>query len=254
MGDAAKKSIKKSVLNVAFYHFFNLPDSAGFRPKLRALCSERLLRGTIILSPEGINGFLAGTEVSVRSLLEELRRIPGLETLTAKESWSDGNPFARMKVKLKAEIIPMGQPTIQPARLTGQRLAPKELKRWLDEGRDILLLDTRNRYEIEHGTFEGALDLGIGAFREFSHALGSLPETARNKPVVMFCTGGIRCEKASAFALQEAGYENVWQLEGGILKYFEDCGPAHYRGDCFVFDERETLDPDLAESRQLSSS
>lgn len=232
------------ILNVAFYKFVALDELPERRSRLRDLCASHGLRGTILLSPEGINGFLAGREERVRELLRELRSIPELTDLEAKESWSETIPFKRLKIKLKKEIIPMGRPDIRPHDRTGARLPPAELKRWLDEKRDILVLDTRNDYEIAHGTFESAAHLGLKNFRQFGEKLEDLPEAARRKPVVMFCTGGIRCEKATALALRE-GFEQVFQLEGGILKYFEECGGAHFRGDCFVFDERGALGSDL---------
>lgn len=232
------------VLNIAFYRFVDLEELSALRPKLRALCSGLGLRGTIILSPEGINGFLAGDESRVREFMASIRAITPFESLEFKESVSSEVPFGKLMIKLKKEIIPFGRPDVRPARSTSRRLAARELASWLDTGKEVILIDTRNSYEIEKGTFENALDFGLRRFRDFPERLSAAPSEWREKPVVMFCTGGIRCEKAIAFAALE-GFKNVYQLEGGILKYFEEVGARHYMGDCFVFDGREALDPAL---------
>jgi predicted sulfurtransferase len=241
----------KLIKNLAFYRFADFPDYRERRADFKGLCLELGLKGTILLSPEGINGFVAGLEEATDRLADFVRAQPGFAGIEFKVSWSEEVPFGRMLVKLKKEIIPLGLPEIRPQERTGARLAPRELKRWLDEGRKIRLLDTRNRYETRFGTFENALELDIETFRDFSRALGAAPEELRDEPVVMFCTGGIRCEQATAYALAE-GYREVYQLEGGILKYFEECGRDHYRGDCFVFDERIALDPTLSQNKNAS--
>lgn len=235
------------MLNIAAYQFADLTDLARRRIELRELGKSLKLKGTILLSPEGINLFIAGQVDAVRSLLEAIRRIPGLETLTAKESFSDENPFNRMLVKIKKEIIAFGVPGIAPKKYTSRRLAPKQLKQWLDEGREIALLDTRNRYEIAAGAFRNAVTLPIDDFRTFPEATKLLPEELKNKTIVTYCTGGIRCEKAAPY-LEREGFQDVYQLDGGILKYFEDCDGAYYDGECFVFDKRVAVDPHLAES------
>jgi UPF0176 protein len=217
------------------------------RDQLIALCRQWELKGTILLSTEGINLFVAGTPQSAELLLNHIRSISGLETLQPKVSESAEQPFNRMLVRIKKEIIAFGIPEIDPARHTSPRLPAKTLKQWLDEGRPIILLDTRNDYEVRLGTFENAIPIGIDHFREFPAAVGKLPENMKDQPVVTFCTGGIRCEKASPF-LELKGFKEVFQLEGGILKYFEECGGAHYQGECFVFDQRVGLDPSLHES------
>jgi predicted sulfurtransferase len=158
-----------------------------------------------------------------------------------------------MLVKVKKEIIPLGLPSVRPREKTGARLAPRELKRWLDEKRDMVLLDTRNDYEIDHGTFETAMSLRLDHFREFPERLAEVPAELRDKPLVMFCTGGIRCEKASVVAMAQ-GFREVYQLDGGILKYFEECGGEHYEGRCFVFDRRIAVGSDLAETSPLAKS
>lgn len=236
-----------TVTNIAAYQFASLTDLKTLRDELIDFCKSRGLRGTILLSTEGINLFVAGASEPVEALLTRLREVPGLETLTAKYSESTAQPFTRMLVRIKKEIIAFGVDGIEPARRTSPKLAPAELKRWLDEGRPVTLLDTRNDYEVRLGTFHNALTLDIDHFRQFPKAVESLPEDLKKQPVVMFCTGGIRCEKAGPY-MEREGFEHIYQLDGGILKYFEDCGHAHYDGECFVFDHRVGVDPALRES------
>jgi UPF0176 protein len=239
-----------SVTNISVYKFAPLANLMPLRDELRRVTAEAGLKGTILLSSEGINLFVAGTSAAVAELIGILRKIPGLEDLTPKESISDEQPFNRMLVKIKKEIIAFGIEGIDPARRPTAKLAPATLKQWLDEGRRITLLDTRNDYEIRMGTFSGALPAGIDHFREFPDAVRELPESLKQQPIVMFCTGGIRCEKAGPF-MEQAGFTNVHQLEGGILKYFEECGGAHYEGECFVFDRRVGVDPSLRETNSV---
>jgi RluA family pseudouridine synthase len=170
-----------------------------------------------------------------------------MEGLEVKTSESDSQPFRRMLVRIKKEIISFGVEGIDPATRTSPKLTPRELKQWLDEGRPVTLLDTRNDYEIKLGTFREALPAGISHFRQFPQAVQRLPDSLKDQPVVMFCTGGIRCEKAGPF-MEREGFKTIYQLEGGILKYFEECGNAHYDGECFVFDQRVGLDPHLEET------
>ncbi|MEO6052711.1 MAG: rhodanese-like domain-containing protein, partial [Chthoniobacterales bacterium] len=235
-------------INIASYKFTPMPDLTPLREKLTEQCRTWGLKGTILLSPEGINLFVAGPQAEIDLLLTELRSIPGLEDLAPKYSESDHQPFTRMLVKLKKEIITFGVEGIDPANSPAPKLTARTLAQWLDEGRPITLLDTRNDYEVKMGTFKGALPLGIDNFRDFPEAARKLPPEMKKQPIVTFCTGGIRCEKAAPF-LQREGFEQVFQLDGGILKYFEECGGAHYEGECFVFDKRVGLDPNLSETR-----
>lgn len=235
------------ILNIAAYKFAELTELPELRERLKIECRALELKGSILLSPEGINLFIAGEAPAVEKLLLTLRSIPGLETLEAKRSESDEQPFNRMLVKIKQEIIAFGVEGINPARQTSPRLPAKELKRWIDEGREFTLLDTRNTYEVKLGTFAGATTLPIRHFRKFPEAVEALPEEIKQRPVVSFCTGGIRCEKAAPF-LERTGFREVYQLEGGILKYFEECGGAHWKGECFVFDKRVGVDPALQET------
>jgi UPF0176 protein len=232
------------VINIAAYKFSPLADLPALREHLRAQCRLWKLRGTILLSPEGINLFVAGGQTEIDLLLLQLKAIPGLEGLQPKLSVSVRQPFNRMLVRIKREIIAFGVPGITPGLQTSPKVAPRELKCWLDEGRPIVLLDTRNDYEVKLGTFKNALTLGIDHFRKFTAAAQNLPDDLKRRPLVMFCTGGIRCEKAGPY-LESIGFEQVFQLDGGILKYFDDCGSEHYDGECFVFDQRVGLDPSL---------
>ncbi len=235
------------VVNIAAYRFAPLDRLPDRRTDLRALCGSQHLKGTILLSPEGINLFLAGSRGGIDLLLQHLRSDPLLAGLDPKESLSDRQPFSRLLVKIKKEIIAFGVDGVRPGDAASPKLPAKELKQWLDEGRPVTLLDTRNDYEVRLGTFDNALPIGVNHFRDFPAAVRKLPPELKQQPIVMFCTGGIRCEKAGPFMAQE-GFRQVYQLDGGILKYFEDCGGDHYTGDCFVFDHRVALNPQLEET------
>ncbi len=237
----------KKIANIAAYKFATLPDIRTLRTRLLAQCRAWELRGTILLSVEGINLFVAGEREKIDLLLAELRALPGLEDLQPKFSETDHQPFSRMLVRVKKEIIAFGVEGIDPAKRTSPKLTARELKRWLDEGRPVTLLDTRNDYEVKLGTFKNALPIGVDHFRDFPAAVAKLPPQLKAQPIVMFCTGGIRCEKAGPF-MESVGFQKIFQLDGGILKYFEDCGGAHYDGECFVFDQRVGLDPSLQET------
>ncbi len=236
-----------AVTNISSYRFAELTGLKDLREALMVFCKERELKGTILLSSEGINLFVAGSADGISALMEKLHTIPGLDGLQPKVSVSEKQPFNRMLVRIKREIISFGMEGIRPANYTSPKIAASELKRWLDEGRPITLLDTRNDYEVRLGTFKGAIIPHINTFREFPDAVRKLPEELKDQPVVMFCTGGIRCEKAGPF-MEQQGYRNIYQLDGGILKYFEECGGDHYEGECFVFDQRVGVDPGLSET------
>ena len=236
-----------TITNIAAYKFAPLDDLKPLRERLTQHCKAWGLRGTILLSPEGINLFVAGAGPDIDRLLVELRAIPGLADLEVKVSESDHQPFHRMLVKIKKEIIAFGIEGIDPVHRPAPRVSPRELKQWLDEGRPVTLLDTRNDYEVKLGTFRNALPIGVQHFRNFPAAVSKLPPELKQQPIVTFCTGGIRCEKAAPF-MQREGFEQIFQLDGGILKYFEECGNAHYDGECFVFDHRVGVDPMLHET------
>jgi RluA family pseudouridine synthase len=235
------------VTNLAAYRFVELSELKELREELLALCKDSGLRGTILLSLEGVNLFVAGSAQGISKLMGRLRDIPGLEDFEGKISESEDQPFRRMLVRIKKEIIAFGVEGVEPGKRTSPKLSAKELKKWLDEGRKVTLLDTRNDYEVKLGTFEGAIVPDIRTFREFPKAVRELPEEMKDETLVMFCTGGIRCEKAGPFMEME-GFKNVYQLDGGILKYFEECGGDHYEGECFVFDQRVGVDPALQET------
>lgn len=236
-----------AVINISAYRFALLTELKPLREQLIAACREWGLKGTILLSTEGINLFVAGGSAEIDQLLTLLRAVPGLAALTPKVSESREQPFSRMLVKIKQEIITFGVPGIDPIGQPAPRITPRELKQWLDEGRPVTLLDTRNDYEVELGTFHNAVAPVIQQFRDFPAAVANLPRNTDGRPIVTFCTGGIRCEKAAPYLIQQ-GFEQVYQLDGGILKYFEECGSDHFGGECFVFDKRVGLAADLDES------
>lgn len=231
-------------INLAGYKFVPLDGLDERKSRLQQRALELGLKGTILLSVEGINIVLAGSAEDTEEFESLIRADSQLDGLRFKRSVSAYQPFDRLLVKIKKEIITMRVPGVDPARERAPAIAPAELKRWLDEGRDIVLLDTRNAFEVDAGTFDGAVDLRLGAFGEFAQAADTLDPLLKDKTIVTFCTGGIRCEKAAPVLLGK-GFHNVFQLEGGILQYFEECGDVHFTGRCFVFDQRVALDGDL---------
>lgn len=235
------------VFNIAGYRFIDLHDRDELRDPFMNRCTDLGLKGTILLSPNGINFFLAGFEESVSEFIQYLESDRRFSGIPIKFSRTDYQPFRRMLVKRKNEIISLGDSEIKPSEFTGPYIKPIEFKHLMEAKEDILVLDTRNDYETRIGSFEGSLELGISSFRDFPNAIASIPEEYKSKTVVMYCTGGIRCEKASA-VMMNAGFEDVKQLEGGILGYFKECGGSYWDGDCFVFDQRVAVDSDLTET------
>ncbi len=242
-----------SFVNLSAYKFVTIEDGAAWRPLVTDQCRALGLRGTILLAPEGINLFVAGAPDAIESFMRYVRTDPLFEDkfadLQFKESVSETQPFGKMLVKLKREIITMKKPAIRPELGRAPSVSPVTLKGWLDrghddEGRPVVMLDTRNAFEVDFGTFDSALDYRIATFGEFPGVIEEHRADLSGKTVVSFCTGGIRCEKA-AIHMKEVGVDHVYQLEGGILKYFEEVGGAHYHGDCFVFDERTALNASL---------
>jgi UPF0176 protein len=228
-------------LVAALYRFVSLPDFADLQEPIRNLCEARGVRGTILLAPEGINGTIAGTEPDLRAVLAELNRMEPFRGLEHKESRTGRMPFPRLKVRLKKEIVSLGVPDIDPTSLTGEYVDPADWNALLDDP-DLVLIDTRNDYEVALGTFERAVNPQTGSFRQFPEWVRE-SELLKEKPkVAMFCTGGIRCEKAAAL-LRRQGFEEVYQLKGGILKYLETVPPdeSRWNGECFVFDERVSV-------------
>ncbi len=244
---ASEQSDTDSIANVAGYKFVTLNDLPRWRQELRDFGSELGLKGTILLSREGINLFVAGSPQAAQRFLDFLRSRPGLSDLEAKISHSQHIPFNRWLVKIKREIIAFDDGQLQPNDHPTPKVSPAEFKRWIDEGRSLTILDVRNDYEVKLGAFRDALVMGIDNFREFPKRVRELPAEMKQTPIVMYCTGGIRCEKAGPF-MQQEGFQEVYQLEGGILKYFEECGGSHFDGECFVFDHRVAVDDHLDES------
>ena len=244
------------ILNISSYKFVQLTDLPELRERLHDQTIRLGLKGTILIAEEGINLFLAGSAQAIQEFVSWLKSDSRFADLNPKESWSDRQPFRKMLVKIKREIIRMDHPTIRPATGRAPSVGPETLNRWLDqghddEGRPVVVLDTRNAFEVDCGTFQNAIDYGITKFTEFPEAIKADRERLADKTVVSFCTGGIRCEKAAIY-MQEIGLSHTYQLEGGILKYFEETDAHHYRGACFVFDERRALTSDL--SPQVTSA
>ena len=237
------------ILNIAAYRFVDIAEASELRASLHSKTDALALKGTILVAPEGLNLALAGAPESVRAFFDDLQRDARFAGLTLKESWSAEVPFARLKVKLKREIIAFRRDGVDPLKAPAPSVAPPTLARWLaqghdDEGKRVVMLDTRNREEVALGTFDGALCLPITQFVQLPEALEPQREALANATVVSFCTGGIRCEKAAPW-LRAKGFGDVRQLEGGILAYFDQVGAAGYTGGCFVFDERLALGPTL---------
>ncbi len=225
----------------ALYQFVPLPDYKGLQPKILKVCLENEIQGTLLLAEEGINGTIAGTRAGIDTLLSYLKSDPRLENLSHKEAINEEQPFYRMKVRLKKEIVTLGAPGTDPKKMVGAYVKPADWNALIADP-DVLLVDTRNDYEVEVGTFKGALNPNTTTFREFKDYVETNLDKDKHKKVAMFCTGGIRCEKSTSYLLRE-GFEEVYHLEGGILQYFEDVPEeeSSWEGECFVFDQRVTV-------------
>ncbi len=235
----------------ALYHFTRFADPSALKPALLALCQAQGVKGTLLLAQEGINGTIAGPRAGIDAVLAHVKALPGCADLEWKEARSDHRPFARMKVKLKREIVTMGQPDVDPRAKVGHYVEPED---WNDliRAEDVVLIDTRNDYEVAIGTFEGAIDPETDSFRDFPAWWEANKERFHNKRVAMFCTGGIRCEKSTNFLLGQ-GVEDVYHLKGGILRYLEEMPEADstWQGECFVFDNRVSVGHGLREGPHL---
>jgi len=238
------------VLNIAGYKFEQLDDVEVLVPKFQSICNDLELKGSVYLSPNGINFSLAGSKENVEQYLHFMEQDERFLNIPLKKTYSETQPFRRMKVRPKKEIISLGRDDINPRELTGDYVTPKELYAMYENNEDVIVLDTRNEYETRVGLFENAVDLQLDTFRDFPNAIKQLPEEYKDKQIVMYCTGGIRCEKASAVMLK-SGFSDVKQLEGGVLDYFKETGGKYWNGDCFVFDERVALDTDLNETEYI---
>lgn len=233
---------------VSFYRFFDLLEPQSFRDQLQTLCDEQKLLGTILVAAEGFNGTLAGRANAIRAVFNWLEKTVSLDA-PIDGRWTDSSeaPFRHMRVRLKREIVTLGRPDLLPHRQTGTHVAPEQWNGLIDDP-NVLVIDTRNHYEVEIGTFPRAIDPGTDNFRQFTDFAHELAKSSIDRPLAMFCTGGIRCEKATALML-ELGFEEVYHLQGGILNYLSEMPTeaSRWNGECFIFDTRVAVDRDLAE-------
>ncbi|WP_323763897.1 rhodanese-related sulfurtransferase [Marinovum sp.] len=235
----------------ALYHFTRFADPAALQGPLKDLCRTQGITGTLLLAHEGINGTIAGPRAGIGAMLAHLRALPGCDGLEHKESTASAPPFPRMKVRLKREIVTMGQPDVDPRARVGHYVEPAEWNALIRQP-DVAVIDTRNEYETAIGTFDGAIDPQTASFRDFPAWWEANKQRFHNKKVAMFCTGGIRCEKSTNYLLSQ-GVEDVFHLKGGILKYLEEVPEAQssWHGDCFVFDGRVSVSHGLREGPHL---
>ncbi len=230
-----------TIINISGYRFVYLSHLENWQTLCRTICEDLQLKGTVVWSPEGINVMLAGTQAAIDTWINWLKTFIEFNDIEFKFSTSESQPFGKMLVKIRQELV---RGDVDPIQEPAPFIKPAELKRWYEQGKDFVIIDTRNDYELAIGQFKQAVDIHLHTFSEFSEKIAVIPDEIKQKPVVVYCTGGIRCEKAAPLALK-AGFKEVYQLEGGILKYLEECGKAFYEGDCFVFDERNTIDETL---------
>jgi len=244
---SVKHTEPASFLVAAFYRFVSLPDYRAMRESLQLRCENLGLLGSILLAEEGINGTVSGTEGNVRKLFEGLRVDTRLQDLHCKESWAEEQPFYRMKVRLKKEIVSLGVEGVDPNRAVGEYVSPQQWNALISRD-DVRVIDTRNHYEYTLGSFKGAEDPNTGSFRDFPQWVSDNLDRESDQHVAMFCTGGIRCEKATSYLLG-LGFNSVYHLDGGILNYLENINRKEslWEGDCFVFDNRVSVDHDLSE-------
>lgn len=235
------------ISNITGYKFIPITDRKSLQEKILKHSNKLSLKGTVLISEKGLNFSIAGENEAIQDFIKFLRSDKRFSEIDIKTTYNEYQPFRKMLVRIKKEIISMGIDEIDPSTFTGEKITPKELQDKLNNNEDIVLLDTRNEYEVRLGTFEDAVDLNLDSFRDFPTKIMSLDQKMKNKEIVMFCTGGVRCEKASALMLKN-GFKNVKQIDGGVIKYFEDTGGSYWNGDCFVFDDRVALDKNLNET------
>jgi UPF0176 protein len=235
------------ISNITGYKFIPITDRKSLQGKIQKHSNKLGLKGTVLISEEGLNFSIAGEHKAIQDFIKFLRSDKRFSEIDIKTTYNDYQPFRKMLVRIKKEIISMGIDEIDPFTFTGEKITPKELQDKLNNNEDIVLLDTRNEYEVRLGTFEDAVDLNLDSFRDFPNKIMSFDQKMKNKEIVMFCTGGVRCEKASALMLKN-GFKNVKQIDGGVIKYFEDTAGSYWNGDCFVFDDRVALDKNLNET------
>lgn len=236
-----------NIANITGYKFTPITDTKLLQEKIINLSEENNLKGTVLISDKGINFSVAGLIENTSNFLKVIKKDEQFSDIDIKTTFNEYQPFRKMLVRIKKEIISMGVDEINPYEFTGEKIKPFELNKKLDAGEDVILLDTRNEYEVRLGTFENAIDLNLDTFRDFPTKINGLREQIGDKEIVMFCTGGVRCEKASALMLK-SGFKNVKQIDGGVINYFKETGGAHWKGDCFVFDDRVALDKELNET------
>ncbi len=232
--------------HISFYKFVAIEEPELLKAQMQGMAENLDLMGTMIIAGEGINGMLAGHDTDIQDFIIEFQKDPRFSNISFKVARSQTQPFKKLLIKIKEEILTFNEKSVKPHVRTGNYLKPLELKKWLESKKEVVLLDTRNNFEVEQGTFKGALNPGISKFTEFKKAVGEKLMPLKEKTIVTFCTGGIRCEKATAYML-EKGFKDVWQVEGGILKYLEDTDGSFWEGQCFVFDNRISVDKELNE-------
>ena len=227
------------IINTTFYKFLTFENEQllTLQNELREEALASHIKGTILLSTEGINLMIAGERENVDKYKQFLSNISTLSDVVYKETLSESCPFKKFVVRIKKEIVTMRYPDIHPEKETAQYISPETLQSWYEEKQDMVVLDTRNDFEIAMGTFKNAINLRLQSFSDFPNAIDRFPESLKDKFIVTFCTGGIRCEKASALMIKK-GFKKVYQLDGGILHYYEKCGDNYFKGKCFVFDKR----------------
>ena len=235
------------IANITGYKFIPIKDELVLQETILQRSTNLNLKGTVLISRKGINFSVSGTKNNIDKFLLFIRSDSRFADVDVKITYNAYQPFRKMLVRIKREIISMGIEEIDPFKFTGQKISPKELNKKLNNNENIVLLDTRNEYEVRLGTFKNAIDLNLDSFRDFPKEIEKLRKKLNGKEVVMFCTGGIRCEKASALMLKN-GFENIQQIDGGVINYFKETGGRHWNGDCFVFDDRVALDKDLLET------
>ena len=236
-----------NISNITGYKFTPITNTKSLQEEILKHSKRLGLKGTVLISQKGLNFSIAGEIESSKDFITFLRADKRFSDIDIKTTYNEYQPFRKMLVRIKKEIISMGVDQIDPFTFTGEKISPKELHKKLNNKEDIILLDTRNEYEVRLGTFENAVDLNLDSFRDFPKEIKNLKQEMKDKEIVMFCTGGVRCEKASALMLKN-GFKDVKQIDGGVINYFKETGGAFWKGDCFVFDDRVALDKELKET------
>ena len=235
------------ITNITGYKFIYIQNKKILQEEILNMSMSLKLKGTVLISDKGLNFSIAGREIDIQKFKDFIKKDNRFMDMEIKSTENNYQPFRKMLVRIKKEIISMGVDDINPAEFTGEKISPGDVSKKIDTGEDIVLLDTRNEYEVRLGTFENAIDLNLDSFRDFPNQIENFNENLKDKEIIMFCTGGVRCEKASALMLKN-GFQNVKQIDGGVINYFKETGGKHWNGDCFVFDDRVALDKQLMET------